>query len=93
MFKHVVCHKYETTEQAAKAAALLRALPAQIPVLLSMEVGLNKIETPRSYDLVLIATFQSEDDLPTYSNHPAHVAVRNTIKPWQTASVSVDYLS
>ncbi len=91
MFKHVVCQKFINKEDALEAARMLRALPEQIPELLSMEVGLDELHSERSFDLVLIATFQSIEDLHRYDEHPAHQAVRAFIKPRRSHTASVDY--
>lgn len=91
MLQHVVCQKFAKKEDAQKAAELLRTLPAQIPVLRSMEVGLDMLGSERSYDLVLIAQFDSWEDLHAYDAHPAHLRVREFIRACRTGTVSVDY--
>lgn len=93
MFKHVVCQQFIDKNDAHEAARLLRALPAEIPELLSMEVGINELETERSFDLVLIATFENKEGLHAYEHHPAHQAVRAFIRPRRRGTVSVDFHS
>ncbi|MDL2217534.1 Dabb family protein [Christensenellaceae bacterium OttesenSCG-928-M15] len=91
MFKHVVCQKFHDKKDAQTAAVMLRALPAKIPELVSMEAGINELETERSYDLVLIATFSSIEGLHAYDQHEAHKEVRAFIKPRRSGTVSVDF--
>jgi len=91
MFKHVVCQKFQDKNDAFTAAEMLRALPEQVPELLSMEVGVNELESERAFDLVLIATFENEAGLHAYDHHPAHQAVRAFIKPRRVGTCSVDF--
>ena len=51
----------------------LLALPAQIDVLRSMEVGIN--ENPsEDWDVVLTAVVPDMESVDVYAKHPAHVA-------------------
>lgn len=95
MVKHVVTFKFKGTpeqrhECATKFADALMALPGQIEELKSMEVGINKnpVET---WDLVLIATADSLEDVAKYSAHPAHVAAVQIIAPFKDSRACVDY--
>ena len=78
MVKHIVSFKLSGTpeqrkEVAEKFKAALLALPAQIDVLRSMEVGIN--ENPaEEWDVVLIAIVDKMADVEVYAKHPAHVA-------------------
>lgn len=95
MVKHVVTFKFkgsetERRECAEKFAAALRALPSQIEVLKSIEVGIN--ENPaENWDLVLTATAESLEDVARYSAHPAHVAAVKIIAPFKESRACVDY--
>ena len=91
MVKHVVCQKFADKKDAATAAEILRALMGQVPSLRSMEVGLDYLGSERSYDLVLIATFDDEAGLKAYDKHPKHEEVRAFIRAHRTGTVSVDY--
>ena len=91
MIKHVVCQKFADKKDASMAAEMLRGLMGQIPTLRSMEVGLDYMGSARSYDLVLIATFDDEQGLLAYDEHPKHQEVRSFIRARRTGTVSVDY--
>lgn len=91
MVKHVVCQKFADKKDAEVAAKMLRALVGQVPSLRSMEVGIDFMGSARSYDLVLIATFDDEAGLAAYDKHPSHEEVRAFIKAHRTGTVSVDY--
>ena len=58
---------------ASRFKAALEALPEQIDVLQSIEVGLN--ENPsETWDVVLTAIVPTMADVEKYAKHPAHVA-------------------
>lgn len=95
MVKHIVTFKFkgsaEVRMEAAKAfKAALMALPEQIEVLESMEVGIN--ENPaESWDLVLTAVVPTMADVDVYAKHPAHVAAASLIGGVKDARACVDY--
>ena len=91
MVKHVVCQKFSDKAAAGRAKELLLALVGRVPSLRSMEVGLDYLGSQRSYDLVLIATFDDREGLAAYDAHPAHREVREYIAAHRTGTVSVDY--
>ena len=66
------------------------ALPAQIPCLESMEVGIN-VNPAESWDVVLTAVVPSIDDVKVYALHPAHVAAAAIIAPVKESRACVDY--
>ncbi len=96
MVKHVVTFKFKGTSEERRKCAndfaeALRALPAQIDELKSIEVGIN--ENPaETWDLVLTATADSLEDVAVYSAHPAHVAAVSIIAPYKEARACVDYI-
>ncbi len=68
----------------------LLALPGQIDVLESMEVGIN--ENPaEEWDVVLTAVVPSMADVAVYANHPAHVAAAGLLAGHKEARGCVDY--
>ena len=95
MIKHIVTFKlHGSAAERRRAAASFRdalmALPGQIDVLQSMEVGLN--ENPaEDWDVVLTATVPTMADVATYARHPAHVAAAAIIAPLKEARACVDY--
>ena len=97
MVKHVVtfCFSGSTSERSA-AALLFRdallALPAQIPELKAIEVGIN-INPAENYDLVLIAQAESLEDVAAYSAHPAHKAAVSLIADRITSRACVDFIA
>ena len=68
----------------------LMALPAQIDVLKSMEVGINS-NPAESWDLVLTAVVPTMADVDVYARHPAHVAAAAIISNVKDSRACVDY--
>ncbi len=92
MIKHIVFTRFENPNEHAPAAAeLLNALVGTIPEIVTLETGRDVTRSERSYDLALIVTFRSREDLATYDHHPAHEAARAYIRAHRTATASVDF--
>lgn len=95
MVKHIVTFKLTgSPEERARVAAAFRdallALPSQIDVLQSMEVGIN--ENPaESWDVVLTAVVPTLADVAIYANHPAHVAAAGLLAGHKADRACVDY--
>lgn len=75
---------------ASRFKAALEALPEQIDVLQSIEVGLN--ENPsETWDVVLTAIVPTMVDVEKYAKHPAHVAAAALLGEHKEARACVDY--
>lgn len=95
MVKHIVTFKLTGTPEermdvATRFRDALLALPAQIPVLESMEVGINA-NPAESWDLVLTAIVPTMADVDVYANHPAHVAAAGLLTGHKADRACVDY--
>lgn len=93
MLKHIVMWKFKEGERENMLLfrERLLALKGQIPEIRSMEVGVNVVPSERSYDAVLVAEFDSVEDMKSYSVNPLHVAVSDFCKSIRTSAASVDY--
>lgn len=95
MVKHIVTFQLKGTDAERREAALkfkaaLEALPEQIEVLRSIEVGIN--ENPaESWDVVLTAVVDTLADVDVYAKHAAHVAAASIIAPLKANRACVDY--
>lgn len=95
MVKHIVAFKLTgSDDERRKVAAAFRdallALPEQIDVLQSMEVGIN--ENPaESWDVVLTAVVPTMADVAVYATHPAHVAAAALLAGHKADRACVDY--
>lgn len=95
MVKHIVTFKLSgkpeiRREVAEKFRDALLALPAQINVLESMEVGIN--ENPaEDWDVVLTAVVPDMASVEIYAKHPAHVAAAGLLAGHKESRACVDY--
>lgn len=95
MVKHIVTFKFSGTPEerhdvARRFKDALMALPGQISVLKSMEVGIN--ENPvECWDVVLTAVVPTMADVDVYAKHPAHVAAAALLAGHKESRACVDY--
>jgi len=95
MVKHIVAFKLKGSAEARRSyaedfKAALEALPDEIDVLRSIEVGIN--ENPEeSWDIVLTAVVDNMEDVATYASHPAHVAAAAIISDVKELRACVDF--
>lgn len=95
MVKHIVTFKLRGSKEERLSYArdfrdALLALPEQIEVLKSIEVGIN--ENPaEDWDLVLTAVVPTMEDVAVYATHPSHVAAAAIIAPVKGERACVDY--
>lgn len=96
MVKHIVTFKFKGSDEERRRVSedfkmALMALPSQIDVLQSMEVGIND-NPAESWDLVLIAELAKMEDVEVYAKHPAHVAAAAIISDAKESRACVDYI-
>ena len=95
MVKHIVTFKLSGSAEERRAVAerfrdALLALPAQIDVLRSMEVGIN--ENPsEDWDVVLTAVVPDMESVDVYAKHPAHVAAASILAGHKESRACIDY--
>lgn len=95
MVKHIVTFKLKGSDEERRQAAeqfkaALEALPEQIDVLRSIEVGINS-NPAESWDVVLTAVVDTMADVDVYAKHPAHVAAASIIGSCKESRACVDY--
>ncbi len=99
MVKHIVMFKFlDSAEGRSKkenveiTANMLNDLQGKIPQLLKSEVKINSDSAnPDNYDLILIADYNSWEDLNAYIVHPLHKAVGEFMKGVRESRACVDY--
>lgn len=97
MVKHIVLFQLDPQMDSSLKQQVMHdfksaieALPAEIPFLRSVQVGIN-VNPSESFDLALYSEFDSLDDVRAYAVHPAHVAAASLIGPYKVARSCVDY--
>ncbi len=100
MIRHIVMWRLEEEAggqpkeaNARSMKSWLEGLPAQIPQIRSLEVGLNISSSERAWDVVLVSSFETEADLAAYSSHPQHQAVVALIRAVTAEVRVVDYVA
>ncbi len=69
----------------------LEGLKGQIPGLIDIKVNIEGLASS-NVDLMLDSTFEDEEALKTYANHPAHVAVADgKVRPHTATRSCMDY--
>lgn len=95
MVKHIVMFKLSGTPEQRREVAerfrdALMALPSQISVLQSMEVGINS-NPSEDWDVVLTAVVGTMEEVDIYAKHPAHVAAASLLAGHKEMRACVDY--
>lgn len=98
MLKHVVMWRLKESaegrnkaENAVYMKEMLDLLPYRIKEIKNLEVGINMLAVPPSWDLVLIVDFSNMLDLETYQAHPDHVKVAEYVLKVREDRAVVDY--
>ena len=94
MIRHLVFFKFkpETTQiERDELLAMLRALPAKIAEVKSLEAGHDVVQSPRSFDLAINSTFENLEALGVYAKHADHIPVVERAKEICVQVASVDY--
>ena len=99
MVKHIVMFKFleegegrTKAENLAIAKKMLEDLQGKIPTLKASTVKLNDEKAAKSnYDMVLIADYDSFEDLNEYIVHPLHKAVGEFMKGVRESRTCVDF--
>jgi hypothetical protein len=99
MVKHIICLKLKDfaegnpkPENARLVKEKLLALKEKIGEIKYIESGINAPEASQdNFDVVLITSFDSFDDLHAYQKHPEHVKVAEFIGKVRDARACVDF--
>ncbi|MDR3640068.1 MAG: Dabb family protein [Humidesulfovibrio sp.] len=98
MIKHIVMWTLKNSaldadkaDNARKMKELLEGLPARIPCLRSLEVGIDVFASTAPCDVILYSSFDSRADLDTYQLHPEHLKVVDFVKQVVASRSVLDY--
>ena len=97
MVKHIVLFKLkDKVPETEKLSVMKRfkeaieALPAKIPVIRTVEVGLN-INPVETWHIALYSEFDTLEDVKYYAAHPEHVAAGKILSEAKESRSCVDY--
>lgn len=94
MIVHIVFFKFKELnkqDNITKVKQMLETLPAKIPQLQKLEVGIDFNGSQRACDISLYTEFETKKDLKTYATHPDHLEVVAFIKEVVEYTKVVDY--
>lgn len=94
MIKHIVCFKLKdnSLEECEKAANILKSMDGNVPFLRSIEVGVDFLHSPRSYDIILQVTLDDAKALDKYQKDEYHCSVvKKHMHSVAETSVAIDY--
>ena len=99
MIKHIVLWKFADEaeghtgeENMDIVRERLTALLPMIPQIRSFEIGKDVLHSEMSYDMALIMTFDTLEDLQSYKMHPEHQKVSAYVKKVRIGRVSADFV-
>jgi hypothetical protein len=84
-------HGKEKIYLAQEIKNKLEKLPEIIPQIKHYEIGINQLDDPRAYDIVVISAFENKEDFDFYRNHPEHKKTVEFILERAENSIVVDY--
>lgn len=91
MIKHIVFFYNENKDLIPFLCEKLRSMQGKVPMLHSLEVGVDILHTERSFDAVLIVTVESLNDLEAYAHDTYHQTIIEWIKSHNFMTKIVDY--
>ena len=93
MIKHIVLFKLadKNPGNIEKAVSALEGMKGKIETLKNLEVGVDFLNSERSFDLALTTVFDDKQGLAVYANHPVHLPVKELMVSLCSSSVVVDY--
>lgn len=94
MIKHTVCFKLKdnSPEECNKAAQILRSMDGNVELLRGIEVGVDFLHSPRSYDIILQVLLDDEKALEEYQNDEYHCSVvKKHMHSAAESSVAIDF--
>ena len=94
MVKHIVCFKLKdnSEEMLEKTKDILLSMQGNVPMLKGIEVGVDFLHSPRSYDVILQTLLDDEKALDDYQNDDYHCnVVKKHMHAVAESSVAIDY--
>ncbi|WP_296133542.1 Dabb family protein [uncultured Eubacterium sp.] len=94
MIKHTVCFKLKdnSPEECNKAAQILRSMDGNVELLRGIEVGVDFLHSPRSYDIILQVFLDDEKALEEYQKDEYHCSVvKKHMHSVAESSVAIDF--
>lgn len=94
MIKHIVCFKLKdnSKENCEKTAEILKSMDGKVDLLRGIEVGIDFLHSPRSYDVILQVVLDDSEALEAYQQDEYHCSVvKKHMHSVMESSVAIDY--
>ena len=92
MIKHIVCFKLKQGESVEKAKEVLLSMQGNVPMLRGIEVGVDKLHSTRSYDVILQVVLDDMQALEEYQKDAYHCdVVKKHMHAVRESSIAIDY--
>ncbi len=94
MIKHIVCFKLKDNSDASKKKTkeILMSMKDKVPMVRDIQVGVDFLKSPRSYDIILQVELDDRKALDAYQEDPYHVGVvKEYMHQAMEASIAIDY--
>ncbi len=94
MIKHIVCFKLKDNSDENKKAArdILMSMKDKVPMVRDIQVGVDFLKSPRSYDIILQVELDDRETLDAYQEDPYHAGVvKEHMHKVAEASIAIDY--
>lgn len=94
MVKHIVCFKIKDKykDRIEEAKNTLLSMKENVPLLKSIEVGVDFLHSGRSYDIILQVELADKEALDAYQSDSYHCGVvKKLMHAIVETSISVDY--
>ena len=92
MIKHVVCFKLNEGESPEKAKEVLLSMKGNVPMLKGIEVGVDRLHSARSYDVILAVILDDMKALEDYQKDAYHCdVVKKHMHAVTKQSVAIDF--
>ena len=92
MIKHIVCFKLKEGESPEKAKEVLLSMKGNVKTLRDIQVGVDELRSPRSFDVVLEVVLDDFNALDEYQKDDYHCSVvKKHMHSVAEKSISIDF--
>lgn len=94
MIKHIVCFKLKDNSDANKKETkeILMSMKDKVPMVRDIQVGVDFLKSPRSYDIILQVELDGRETLDAYQEDPYHAGVvKKHMHEVMESSIAIDY--
>lgn len=95
MIKHIVCFKLKDNSDENKKATkdILMSMEGKVPMVRDIQVGVDFLKSPRSYDIILQVELDDAAALDAYQVDPYHAGVvKEHMHKVMESSIAIDYV-